>query len=168
MAGARPSRLLDAMLSRAVASRTENCCTPSRPGGIDGRPPPPIWPNALAPPSDAATVTPAPTPMNSRRLSFLLMLAYLPLERTCGIAGPAMRRWLDPFDPWIEPVPVAAAARVERKSSSGGNQAEKPQLSPEGAQKLLTGVRTGENLWLDGQAIIHDLGGGTAPGPRGE
>src|SRR5262245_58328326 len=92
------------MLSRAVASRTENCCTPSRPGGIDGLPPPPIFPNALAPPSDAATVTPAPTPMNSRRLSFLLIPRLPPPtgtdlrnRRTCRAA------LLDPYDPLIEP-----------------------------------------------------------------
>ena len=75
MAGVRPSRLLDAMLSRAVASRTENCWTPSRPGGIVGLPPPSV---TLAPPSEAATATPALAPMNSRRLSLLLIIAFPP------------------------------------------------------------------------------------------
>src|SRR5262249_46193478 len=74
MVGAMPSRLLDAMLSRAVASRTEKCCTPSRPGGIVLAPPLADPPNVLlAPPSDTAAATPALAPMNRRRLSLLLI-----------------------------------------------------------------------------------------------
>src|SRR3954451_22251244 len=83
MAGARPSRLLEAMLSRAVASRTENCCSPSRPGGIVGLPPFPGTPHVvLAPPSEAAAATPALAPMNWRRVSFPLIrrLLLLPLR----------------------------------------------------------------------------------------
>src|SRR5215211_2440777 len=78
MAGVTPSRLLDAMLSRAVASRTENFWSPSRPGGIVGLPLS-IWPSvAAAPPSDAAAATPALAPMNWRRLSFLLIPRFPP------------------------------------------------------------------------------------------
>src|SRR4051794_15812823 len=67
------------MLSRAVASRTENCCTPSRPGGIVGPPPLTIPPNvALAPPSEAAAATPALAPMNWRRVTLLLMPHFPP------------------------------------------------------------------------------------------
>ena len=74
MVGVTPSRLLEAMLSRAVASRTENCCSPRCPGGIECPPPLPIPPNAArAPPNDAAAATPMLAPMNWRRLSFLLI-----------------------------------------------------------------------------------------------
>ena len=85
MVGVTPSRLLDAMLSRAVASRTENCCSPRCPGGIECPPPLPIPPNAArAPPNDAAAATPMLAPMNWRRLSFLLIPRSLLLPPSGG------------------------------------------------------------------------------------
>ena len=58
--------------------------------GIVGLPP---WPSVTAaPPSDAAAANPALAPMNSRRLSFLLILtppSPCPVGRLHAIAAPA-------------------------------------------------------------------------------
>src|ERR687898_1318281 len=103
MSGVRPSRLLVAMLRRAVASRTENCWSPSRPAGTVGLPPPPVPPSvALGPPSDAAAATPALAPMNWRRLSLLLISGSPLLPPWGGFVGsqPARShsRWTNAAD----------------------------------------------------------------------
>src|SRR4051812_2513571 len=127
------------MLSRAVASRTENCCTPSRPGGIVGLPPLPFLPSVtLAPPSEAATVTPTPAPMNSRRLSFLL-IPRLPPPGT-DLRNRTRRAALDrsALIPLDRPRPGRFGGEPEPSSSSRGDQAERENLSLAIEQKALT------------------------------
>src|SRR3954468_9024436 len=166
MAGVKPSRLLDAMLSRAVASRTENCCTPSRPGGIVGLPPPPFLPSVtLAPPSEAATVTPTPAPMNSRRLSFLLM-PRLPPPGT-DLRNRTRRAALDrsALIPLDRPRPGRFGGEPEPSSSSRGDQAERENLSLAIEQKPLTPRRQRGNLCAVGQGISRGDGAGSEGRP---
>src|SRR3954449_4188508 len=135
------------MLSRAVASRTENCCTPSNPGGIVGLLPVPFLPSVtLAPPNEAATVTPTPAPMNSRRLSFLLILRLPPRDRPTESDPPCGTGSIRFDPPGSTPSPGRFGGGPEPSSSSRGDQAECHNLLLAAKQKPLTLPRQRENL----------------------
>jgi hypothetical protein len=85
-----PAAVLLAMLRRVMASRIENCCTPSLPGGTSRSPTPsPGPPNARGAqdPKAAAPAAPAAAPRNFRRLMLWSLLMSPPRSVTAGCRG---------------------------------------------------------------------------------